>query len=76
MDKDKKKIGLIFAGVTGCILLYWVLFQTSRFVVAYQTVTKVLMPFLVGSVLAFILNVPMRAFENMLAGIPKQEYAQ
>lgn len=73
MDKDKKKIGLIFAGVAGCIVLYWLLFQTDRFVMAYNTIVRVLMPFLVGAVLAFILNVPMRAIEHMLGGIKKQE---
>ena len=73
MDKDKKKIGLIFAGVAGCIVLYWLLFQTDRFVMAYNTIVRVLMPFLVGAVLAFILNVPMRAIERMLGGIKKQE---
>lgn len=74
MDKDKKKIGLIFAGVAGCIVLYWLLFQTDRFVMAYNTIVRVLMPFLVGAVLAFILNVPMRAIERMLDGIKKQEF--
>ena len=73
MDKDKKKIGLIFAGIAGCIVLYWLLFQTDRFVMAYNTIVRVLMPFLVGAVLAFILNVPMRAIERMLGGIKKQE---
>lgn len=73
MDKDKKKLGLVFAGVAGCILLYWLLFQTDRFVFAYNTVIRVLMPFLVGAVLAFILNVPMRTIENLLSGIKKQE---
>lgn len=73
MDKDKKKIGLIFAGVAGCIVLYWLLFQTDRFVMAYNSIVRVLMPFLVGAVLAFILNVPMRAIERMLGGIKKQE---
>lgn len=73
MDKDKKKIGLIFGGVAGCIVLYWLLFQTDRFVLAYNAVTKMLMPFLVGAVLAFILNVPMRGIENALTGIKKAE---
>lgn len=71
MNGDKKKYGLIFAGVAGCILLYWVLFQTERLVRAYSAVMTVLSPFLVGAVLAFILNVPMRSFENMLGFVKK-----
>ncbi len=73
MEKDKKKIGLIFGGVAGCIILYWLLFQTDRFVLAYNVLARMLMPFFVGAVLAFILNVPMRGIENMLTGIKKAE---
>lgn len=71
MFSDKKKYAVIFGGIAGCILLYWVLFQTERLVLAYTTVKAVLSPFLVGAVLAFILNVPMRGFENLLRNIKK-----
>ena len=73
MEVNKKKIHSIFLGVVGCILLYWVLFQTERVRVAFDWLLAVFSPFIVGSVLAFILNVPMRGFENMLKGIKKQE---
>lgn len=71
---EKKKYGVIFGGVAGCILLYWILFQTDRAKLAYDTVMSVLSPFLVGAVLAFILNVPMRGIENTLKKLKKDEF--
>ena len=73
MGSDKKKFGIIFSGVAGCILLYWILFQPDRVSNVYNTVMSVLSPFVVGAVLAFILNVPMRSIENLLVGIKKPE---
>ena len=73
MENDKKKIRSIFLGIAGCIVLFWVLFQPERLKGAWDWVIALLSPFLVGSVLAFIMNVPMRAFENLLKGIKKQE---
>lgn len=66
---DKKKYGLIFGGVAGCIFLYWILFQPQRVSSVYEAIMAVLSPFIVGAVLAFILNVPMRAIENKLVKI-------
>ena len=73
MTSDRKKYGLIFSGVAGCILLYWILFQPQRVAAVYDTVMTVISPFIVGSVLAFILNVPMRAIENKLSKVKKKE---
>ena len=71
MELNKKAIRTIFFGVAGCILLYWILHETDRVTAAYKTVSGVLSPFVIGAVLAFILNVPMRSFEKML-GVIKQ----
>lgn len=73
MSYDKKKISYVFGGVTGCILLYWLLFRTEQAKLAYDTVMGILSPFIVGAVLAFILNVPMRGIENLLGKIKKPE---
>lgn len=73
MGYDKKKISYVFGGVTGCILLYWLLFRTEQAKLAYDTVMGILSPFIVGAVLAFILNVPMRGIENLLGKIKKPE---
>ena len=69
MELNKKAIRTLFLGVAGCILLYWILHETERVMSVYNTIKGVLSPFVIGAVLAFILNVPMRSFERMLAGI-------
>ncbi len=71
MTIDKKTIRNIFLGVIGCIVLYWVLHEPDRFRGVIGTITGIISPFLAGAGLAFILNVPMRAFEGLLKGIPR-----
>ena len=73
MSIDKKTIRNIFFGVAGCIILYWILHETDRLVGAYNAVMGVISPFIIGAVLAFILNVPMRAIEGLLTGIKRSE---
>lgn len=69
MELNKKAIRTLFLGVAGCILLYWILHETEKLTAAYNVVAGVLSPFVIGAVLAFILNVPMRRFERILGGI-------
>lgn len=69
MELNKKAIRTIFFGVAGCILLYWMLHETERVTSAYRVIANVLSPFVIGSVLAFIFNVPMRSIERMLMEI-------
>ena len=69
MQLTKKNIQAIFLGVMGCIVLYWVLNEGERVRAVVNFVLDVAQPFLVGACLAFILNVPMRAFEKMLKKI-------
>ena len=71
MEVNKKKLTLIFLGVCFCIFLSWVLLKTEQAVGVYEGIIKVLSPFIVGSALAFVLNVPMRAIEKWLVGIKK-----
>ena len=71
MELNKKTIRSIFIGAAGCIVLYWLLHETARVASFIKTVMNILSPFTVGAVLAFILNVPMRAIERMLKGIKK-----
>lgn len=62
----KDTLRRIFFGVCGCILLYWLLHETERFSSVVNVIKGMLSPFILGGVLAFILNVPMRAIENSL----------
>ena len=69
---DKKTLRYIFLGIAGCILLYWVLHETSRVWSVMKVIGGVIAPFALGSALAFILNVPMRFVEKGLTFIKKE----
>lgn len=61
----KKIIIYIFLG----IVLYSALMQTEKVLAIWDSVKSMLSPFVVGGVIAFILNVPMRLFEKMFKGV-------
>ncbi len=71
MELNKKTLRRIFLGIVGCILLYWVLNAPERITNILNTCKNILSPFIVGAVLAFVLNVPMRGIERLLGRIPK-----
>jgi len=60
--------------ILGFVLLYWVLNQTNHVIGIVKRVMDILSPFIIGSVLAFILNVPMRTFERLFAGIKNEKF--
>lgn len=64
MERNKKDLIKIFGGVALCIVLYWVLSDFARLATFFDNVENILSPFVVGAVIAFILNVPMRAIEK------------
>ena len=68
---EKKTLRNIGFVAIALIVIYWLLNQPARVKDILGTVENILMPFITGSVLAFILNVPMRAFEKLLKGIKK-----
>ncbi len=69
MQIDKKTLRYIFFGAIGCILLYWLLHETERVKSVYTLLKSVVSPFVLGSALAFIINVPMRGIENLLKSV-------
>lgn len=68
---DKKMIRRILIGVLGIIIAYWLLHEPERAKAIANSVISVVAPFVIGGVLAFILNVPMRAIEGKLQWIKK-----
>ncbi len=64
LEVNKKTLWRIFLGVCGCIILYWLLHETERVNTVWGAIKDVASPFVLGGVLAFVLNVPMRAIEN------------
>ena len=73
MKIEKKTIFRIFLSVLGCIAFYWILHETDRVRQFFEFFGNIFSPFLVGGVLAFILNVPMRAIETKLKFIKSEK---
>ena len=71
MELNKKTWKNIFLVAAGCIVLYWLLHETDRVRSVWGTVAALFAPFVAGAVVAFILNVPMRAIEGLLKKIEK-----
>ena len=62
----KKFLRNVLGIATFCILLYWGLQNMNRVATFLGMVGGLLLPFLLGAAMAFILNVPMRAIETHL----------
>ena len=71
MELNKKTLRTIFLGVAGCIVLYWLLHETERMTALLKSGIGIVAPFIAGAVVAFILNVPMRAIEGWFKGLKK-----
>lgn len=65
---NKKTLQRIIFGAIACIFVYWLLHETERVKGFVDNVSDVLAPFALGGILAFILNVPMRAIEVGILG--------
>lgn len=64
LDVNKKTIFRIFLGVAACIVLYWLLNERESVRSVIGSGLNIISPFITGGCIAFILNVPMRFFEN------------
>lgn len=73
MKIDKKTIYRIFLCVLGCIAFYWLLHETDRVKSVLNFVAGIISPFIIGGVIAFIMNVPMRAIEGRLKFIKSEK---
>lgn len=71
MEINKKTFRNIILIGFSCIFLYWILNETERVSAVWSVIKGVFSPFVLGAAIAFILNVPMRAFERLLKGIKK-----
>lgn len=72
MNNRYKILRSVFLGVGGCIVLFWLLFNTDRVEKFFDFFKTLFAPFALGAGLAFIINVPMRAIENRLLRIQKK----
>lgn len=73
MTIDKKTLKRIFFGVLGCIVVYWLLHEPELANNFISLMKRTLWPFILGAIMAFILNVPMRCYERLLKGIQKDK---
>lgn len=68
-EVNKKTLTRVFVGVAACIILYWLLHETESVKQVLGKILDILSPFITGACIAFIINVPMRFFENKLGMI-------
>jgi len=68
---DKKLMHRIFLLIAGCIVFAWLVLDTARASILFETVWGLIAPFVAGAGIAFIFNVPMRAIEAQLEGMKK-----
>jgi predicted PurR-regulated permease PerM len=69
LEINKKTLRNLFLVVAAGIVLYWLLHETERVKVVWGVIKGIFSPFVLGAGLAFIMNVPMRAFEKRLTKI-------
>lgn len=73
LEFNKKNVLRLFFVAAGCIVLYWLLHEEERVKTVWNFISDMFRPFVFGAALAFVLNVPMRAFEKMLKKMPSQK---
>lgn len=66
MQIDKKILRYMFIFLIGAVALYWIVLDTERAGAFLRNIWGMFTPFVIGSVIAFIFNVPMRAVERQL----------
>ena len=66
MEFNQKSIKTLFGLVAFGVLLFWALQNLSLLGSICSTVVSLILPFLLGGCIAFILNVPMRKIESLL----------
>ena len=69
MHLEGKTLRNVFFGVAACIVLYWLLHEPERVESVWGFISNLLSPFVVGSALAFVLNVPMRGIERWFGSV-------
>ena len=73
-ELNKKTVRNLFVIVAAGIVLYWILHETERVKNVYTIIKKIFSPFVIGAAIAFILNVPMRAFEGLLKKVKNEKW--
>ena len=64
MHIDKRVMKKMFLLIAGSIVFAWLVLDTARATALFQSVWDLISPFVLGCIIAFVFNVPMRAIEN------------
>lgn len=72
MHIDKKLMHRIFGLIAGCIIFAWLVLDTARATLLFGRIWELIAPFVVGTGIAFVFNVPLRAIERQLEGMKKE----
>lgn len=71
LDKENmKKIALL---ITFAIVLYWVINNAAVFAGILSYLTGLVMPFLIGTAIAFVMNAPLRAIERKVCSLSEKK---
>lgn len=70
---DKKFSRNVLIAIFGLIAAYLLLRETERVKIIWDFFKGIFSPFFIGAILAFILNVPMRFFENRLGKLKNEK---
>lgn len=68
--ENMKKIALL---ITFAIVLYWLINNVAVFVGILSQIISLIMPFLIGAALAFVLNAPLRAIEKKVCALSEKK---
>ena len=71
MQIDKKTLRYMFLFLISAVVLYWIVLDTERAGTFVRNIWGMFTPFVLGSAIAFIFNVPMRAVERQLDWVQK-----
>ena len=71
MQIDKKILRYMFIFLFGAVALYWIVLDTERAGAFVRNIWGMITPFVIGSIIAFVFNVPMRSVERRLTNIRK-----
>ena len=72
MEISKKTMLRLFLVIAAGILFYWITCEMDKVAAIITKIAKIFSPFVTGAIIAFILNVPLRAYERLLKGIKKE----
>lgn len=73
LEINKKTLRNILLVALGCIVFYWLLNEAEQVSAVFSVIKGIAAPFIMGATIAFILNVPTRAFERLLKGIKQPQ---